>query len=84
MFNIITTGSPNRRHIDRLAATGAHGAAAAARQCLTQIAAVDELHIDEANRALEFWTIEQIVEDLMTAGSCAINVCGGYYCVEVS
>lgn len=78
------TGSPHKM-IDIAAANadGINGAIQYALGAMLDIYERDDLHRDEARRAFEFWTPDEIKGDLDTCGQCDIVLCGGYYCITL-
>lgn len=63
-------------------ALGVAGAAKAVRAQIEAVGRRDALHTDEATRALDFWTVEEISGDLVRNGLCDVLINGGYYTVE--
>ena len=65
-------------------AFGEREAAEKARRYVEIIGEDDDLHTDSAQKALDFWTPEEIEGDLTLCRQCAITLCGGYYCIDIT
>lgn len=78
------TGSHNRQvQLAPQTAADANGAIQYALGAMLDIYEGDKLHRDEARRAFEFWTPDEIKGDLDTCGQCDIVLCGGFYCITL-
>ena len=79
-YTIEISGSHNRQDI--IAPTGAINCDAAIQALLGAMLDIyerDNLAGADAKRAFEFWTPDEIRNDLETAGRCDIIICGGFY-----
>ena len=84
IYHCELTGSPHKM-IDIAAANadGINGAIQYALGAMLDIYERDNLHSEEAKRAFQFWTPDEIKGDLDTCGQCDIVLCGGYYCISI-
>jgi hypothetical protein len=81
MTYTIEIGGSHNRH-DIAAPTGAISRDAAIQALLgamLDIYEADKLAGADAQRAFEFWTPDEIRNDLETADRCDIVICGGFY-----
>jgi len=81
-YTVEISGSHNRHAI--AAPTGAISRDAAIQALLgamLDIYDADKLAGADAKRAFEFWTPDEIRNDLETAGRCDIVICGGFYTI---
>ena len=79
-YTVEISGSHNRQDI--AAPTGAISRDAAIQALLGTMLDIyerDKLAGADAKRAFEFWTPDEIRNDLETAGRCDIVICGGFY-----
>lgn len=83
-YTINLIGSHNRtvRQAPRVVATQSD-AISAALGAMLDIYEGDKFHADDAARAFEFWTPDEIKGDLDLAKRCDIVISGGYYVIEV-
>lgn len=78
------TGSHNRQvRLAPQTAASVNDAIQYALGAMLDVFEGDKLHRDEAQRAFEFWTPDEIKGDLETFGQCDIVMCGGYYCITL-
>ena len=84
-YAISLSGSIHRKlHMPISFALEPREAAEKARRYIESIGESDSLHTDSAQEALAFWTLEEIEGDLALARQCAITLCGGYYCIDIT
>lgn len=83
-YHCTLTGSPHKTvDIAPAEAADINGAIGYALGAMLDIYERDSLHQDEARRAFEFWTPDEIKNDLDLCGQCDIVMCGGYYCITI-